>query len=100
MPARFKSGDRVRVRVDGKPGHVRTPGYVRGKTGSIEGLHGEFRNPESLAYGGDGLPKQPLYLVAFNQRDIWGSRYDEQPQHDTLTVDIFEHWLEPIGSGS
>ena len=45
----FKPGDRVRVRTEDKPGHVRTPGYVRGKTGRVESVLGEFRNPESLA---------------------------------------------------
>ena len=29
---RFKPGDRVRVRTDHVPGHVRMPGYIRGKT--------------------------------------------------------------------
>ena len=97
MAARFQRGDRVRVRANGQRGHVRTPGYVRGKTGRIEAVHGDFRNPESLAYGGDGLPRRPLYLVAFDQAHLWGSRY-RGPQGDTLTVDIFEHWLESAGS--
>jgi nitrile hydratase len=95
MPARFQSGDRVRVRADRREGHIRTPGYIRGKTGRIEAIHGEFRNPESLAYGGDGFPKQPLYLVAFKQSDVWGSRYRDS-RRDILTVDIFEHWLDPV----
>src|SRR3979409_1547717 len=30
---RFKSGDRVRVRLAYVPGHCRMPGYIRGKTG-------------------------------------------------------------------
>jgi nitrile hydratase len=67
---------------------------VRGKVGRVVGIHGEFRNPESLAYGGDGLPRRPLYLVSFRQTDVWGSRY-AGPAADTLTVDIYEHWLEP-----
>src|ERR1700741_5203804 len=32
---RFQPGDRVRVRADYVPGHVRMPGYVRGKTGIV-----------------------------------------------------------------
>jgi nitrile hydratase len=43
---RFKPGDHVRVRSEDKPGHVRTPGYVRGKAGLVESVLGEFRNPE------------------------------------------------------
>lgn len=91
---RYLPGDRVRVRADDPSGHVRTPRYVRGKTGWVERVHGEFRNPESLAYGGDGLPERPLYLVGFQQAEVWGPRY-AGPSNDTLTVDIYEHWLEP-----
>ena len=93
-PARFEPGDPVRVRADDEPGHVRTPGYVRGKTGRIELLLGEFRNPESLAYGGSGLPEKPLYKVGFRQSHLWDG-YAES-SGDTLYVDLYEHWLEPI----
>ncbi len=93
MSARFAAGDHVRVRRAYPPGHVRTPYYIRGRSGVVERLCGEFRNPESLAYGGDGLPKQPLYRVRFAQRQVWpdyggGAR-------DTVDIEIFQHWLEP-----
>jgi nitrile hydratase subunit beta len=93
MTQMFHPGDRIRVRAEEKPGHVRTPGYVKGKTGRVASVLGEFRNPETLAYGDSGLPERPLYKVAFLQTDLWeeyaGSR------DDTLHVDIYEHWLEP-----
>ena len=94
MSAKFKPGDGVRVRVATPPGHFRTPAYVQGRTGSIEAVHGAFRNPESLAYGGDGLPKQFLYLVRFNQTQVW-NQYTAS-QQDTLFLDLYEHWLEPV----
>ncbi len=90
--AKFKPGDRVRVRTDDRPGHIRTPWYIRGKSGWIERMYGAFLNPESLAYGGDGLPKRNLYLVVFNQADIWGMT---QAPRDKVLVDIYEHWLDP-----
>ena len=90
--ARFKAGDRVRVRTEDRPGHIRTPFYIRGKTGWVERVHGEFLNPESLAFGGNGQPKRPLYLVGFHQQEVW-DRYDSS--RDKLFIDIFEHWLEP-----
>jgi hypothetical protein len=90
---RFKPGDRVRVRPEEKPGHVRTPGYVRGKEGRVESVLGEFRNPETLAYGDPGLPERPLYKVSFRQEDLWEGY--PGPAYDTLYVDIYEHWLEP-----
>ena len=92
VSARFKPGDRVLVKMEDRPGHIRTPWYVRGKRGWIERVYGEFRNPETLAYGGDGLPKRPLYLVGFEQSQVW-SKYEAAK--DKLFIDIYEHWLDP-----
>jgi hypothetical protein len=44
---------------------------------------GRFRNPETRAYGGDGLPEQQLHLVSF-----------DLPGGDRVLADLFEHWLE------
>jgi hypothetical protein len=90
---KFEPGNPVRVHPCEKPGHIRTPDYVIGKTGRIASVLGEFRNPETLAYGGSGLPKRPLYKVAFRQRDLW-EEYAGSPD-DALYIDIYEHWLEP-----
>jgi nitrile hydratase subunit beta len=92
VSARFQPGDRVLVKMEDRPGHIRTPWYVRGKRGWIERVYGEFRNPESLAYGGDGMPKRPLYLVGFDQSQVW-EKYSARK--DKLFIDIYEHWLEP-----
>jgi nitrile hydratase len=59
----------------------------------VVGVQGRFRNPESLAHGGDGLPEQFLYSVEFLQSDLWEA-YRGSPQ-DKLLVDIYENWLEP-----
>ncbi len=91
--AKFKPGDRIRVRISDPPGHIRTPFYIRGKVGWVERVHGEFLNPESLGHGRDGLPKKQLYLVGFDQNKVWDSY--EAPSQDRVYVDIFEHWLEP-----
>ena len=93
MDARYQPGDRVLVRAETPGGHCRTPGYIRGKVGRVSAFQGTFRNPESLAYGGPGLPKQPLYLVEFDQREVW-EKYGGLPK-DKLCVDIYQHWLEP-----
>lgn len=94
--ARFKRGDRVKVRFEDRPGHLRTPWYIRGKTGWIERVHGEFLNPESLAFGRDGLPKKTLYQVAFEHSEVWGGAH----RGDKLLVDIYEHWLDPAEARS
>lgn len=93
MTQRLHIGDRVAVRSDCPAHHHRTPWFVKGGTGRIESISGPFLNPESRAYGGDGLPKQALCTVAFRQGDIWGAHYRENPD-DCLLVDIYEHWLE------
>ena len=71
---------------------MRTPTYVRGKTGVIERCCGRFRNPEKLAYGGDGLPKQALYRVRFLQNHLWGDYRGLST--DTVDLEIYQHWLE------
>ena len=88
---RFAVGDAVRVRLAHPPGHVRTPFYIRGKRGVIERLCGVYGNPEELAYGRDGTPRQPLYRVRFRQREVWPDyRGGEQ---DSIDVEIYQHWL-------
>ncbi len=90
----FCAGDRVRIKNLHPPGHRRTPHYVQGKTGVIERYCGDFKNPEELAYGFDGLPKRELYRVRFSQTDLWPD-YDG-PDGDTLDLEIYDHWLEKI----
>ena len=93
----YRSGDRVRVISAEPEHHCRTPRYVRGMSGTVRSLHGSFRNPESLAYGGPGLPRQPLYLVEFDQHELWDA-YDQR-KRDKLWIDIYQHWLEPAENG-
>ena len=92
VEARFKPGDRVRVREAYPLGHIRTPFYIRGHSGVIERCCGAFGNPEELAQMRSGEPKQPLYRVRFLQNDLWPA-YRGQPE-DVVEVEIFQHWLE------
>jgi nitrile hydratase len=85
----YKVGQRVRIAARAHEGHHRTPDYVKGKSGRIERRHGEFKNPETRAYGGDGLPEQALYLVGFDASELWPAA-----SGDRVEVDIYEHWLE------
>ncbi len=84
--------ERVRVRTTMPPGHVRTPAYLRGKTGIVERQLGSFANPEDLAYGRPARPT-PLLRVRFRMGDLWGDAA-EAPD-DTLDAEIFAHWLDP-----
>ena len=94
----YKAGDRVRVLPAEKPGHVRTPGYLKGKSGWVEAVIGPFPNPEDLAYGLSGLPERNLYKVGFKQEDLWDD-YDGSVE-DYLYAEIYEHWLEPGQGGT
>ena len=93
----YEAGDRVRILPSEQPGHVRTPDYLKGKTGWIESLIGEFPNPEELAYGLSGRPERALYKVGFRQADLWDDY--EGPAGDYLYADVYEHWLEPGEGG-
>jgi nitrile hydratase len=92
MSASFAAGDRVRVRSGAPAGHYRTPAYLQGKRGVIVRPLGRFRDPEKLAYHKPGLPLQPLYQVCFDYAEVWGG---SSGSHDTITADIYQHWLLP-----
>jgi nitrile hydratase len=84
--------DRVRVKTWMPPGHIRTPAYLRGKTGVIERRLPAFPNPELLAYRLPA-PEVPLYRVRFTMAEVWGAQAPHP--EDTLDAEIYEHWLEP-----
>ena len=95
MAEGFADGSLVRVLDMPVKGHMRTPHYVRGHQGRVIRCHGRFPNPETRAYGKDGLPAKALYMVRFRQKDLWP--HYKGDAGDSLELDIFEHWLEPAG---
>jgi len=90
---RYALGEKVRIVDLGKPGHVRTPAYIRGKVGTIDHDCGDFENPEERAYGRVGRPRIPLYRVRVMQKDIWPAY--QGPGADSLVLEIYDHWLAP-----
>ncbi len=82
---RFKVGDRVRVRQEQPGGNPRTPGYIRGKLGTVVTLHGVIDNP--LDHRGH---YPPLYTVMFEAREVFG-----RPGNEKLCLDVHEEWLDP-----
>ena len=85
--AAFSPGDAVVVRTEDlatawqKP-HLRTPGYIFGKAGTVERLCGAFENPELLAIGLGSGSSEALYRVRFRQSDVW----PVQPQNPRLVL--------------
>lgn len=82
----FREGDRVRVLESVPGGNRRTPGYARGRTGTITARHGRIDNP--LDHPG---VYPPLYSVSFRLQELGGPA-----GHDRVTADIHEEWLDPI----
>ena len=90
-PARFRAGDRVRVRNRHPRGHTRAPRYVRGCVGTIERVQGTFVFPDAHAHG-EGPQPQPLYSVHFSSAALWGK--DGEPG-SSVYVDLWEEYLGP-----
>lgn len=91
--ARFRVGDPVTVLDLDKAGHVRTPAYIRGRTGRVFHFCGYFLNPEDLAVGRTDGPVYPLYRVVFPMADLWEACPADC--RDTLRIEIYDHWLAP-----
>lgn len=84
------AGTKVRIKAMSPPGHIRTPQYLRGKSGRIERVLGPFRNPEQLAYDLTA-PERVLYRVRFDMSHLWDQ---SEATGDTLDAEIYEHWIE------
>jgi nitrile hydratase len=86
---RFRAGDRVRVRTDHVPGHVRMPGYIRGKTGVVVGVSPAYPFPDAHAHAVEG-EDEPTYDVRFRSEDLWPNDAETALVH----VGVFESYLE------
>ena len=90
-PARFAVGQAVRMHIGRADHHTRLPGYVQGKRGVIEHVHGAHVFADANA---QGLGEQPqwLYTVVFEEAELWG---DEAPRQNlSVSVDAWESYLE------
>ena len=89
---RFQPGDPVRVRVDHVPGHVRMPGYIRGKTGVIVSESPAYPFPDARAHGVKAAD-EPTYDVRFRADELWPNSADPALVH----VAVFQSYLERVG---
>ena len=87
---RFRLGNQVRVRNHNPATHTRLPGYLRGKTGTIEQDYGVFAFPDTHAHG-LGEKAQHCYSVRFTERELWGPT---APERDSLRVDVFDDYMD------
>ncbi len=94
-PAKFDVGDRVLTRAGRVDHHTRLPGYVAGRVGTVERLHGAHVLPDANAHG---LGEQPewLYTVVFDAQELW----DDARPGQRVSVDAWESYLSPAGDDS
>jgi nitrile hydratase len=85
----FKIGDKVRVKNEFVTGHVRMPGYIRGKTGIVVGISPPYPFPDAAAHNLQAQD-EPTYDVRFNTEDLWPQAADKASVH----VGVFESYLE------
>jgi nitrile hydratase len=89
--ARFHAGQRVRTCATPSPHHTRLPGYVRGKLGTVDRVHGAHVFADTHAQG-LGEQAQWLYTVVFVGGELWGAGATPGL---TVSVDAWEPYLEP-----
>ena len=89
-PARFAEGDTVTVRSEPSTGHTRRAGYVRGRTGTIETVHGSYVYPDTNAMGEGECPEY-VYTVGFSGEELWG----DEGANTTVYIDLWEPYLLP-----
>jgi nitrile hydratase beta subunit len=85
----FKVGDRVRVKNEFVSGHVRMPGYIRGKIGIVVAESPPYPFPDAAAHNLQ-VQDEPTYDVRFKTEDLWPQAADEATVH----VAVFQSYLE------
>ena len=85
----YLPGDLVRVRDDHVSGHVRMPGYIRGKRGVVVGVSPAYPFPDAHAHG-VAAQTEPSYDVRFDAAELWPDTADAAKIH----VGVFESYLE------
>lgn len=88
---RFAPGQRVRVRDDYVPGHVRMPGYIRGKIGVVISESPVYPFPDAHAHG-VAAQDEPTYDVRFRSQDLWAEAAEEALVH----VGVFQSYLSRL----
>jgi nitrile hydratase beta subunit len=86
---RFQPGDRVRVKLDFVPGHIRLPAYIRGHVGTVVGESPAYPFPDAHAHG-IHAEDEPTYDVRFRAEDLWPNGCDPALVH----VGVFQSYLE------
>jgi nitrile hydratase len=87
----FLPGDAVRVRDEHVAGHVRMPGYIRGKQGVVISRSPAYPFPDAHAHGLHA-EDEPTYDVRFEATHLWPQGAEAAQVH----VAVFESYLERL----
>lgn len=90
--AKFKEGDRVRIKDLPDLFYTRTMTYTRGAVGTITKLVYESPAAEDEAFGNEDAPEW-FYSVVFRQKELW-PEYSDLYANDTLETEFPERYLE------
>jgi len=90
-PLALEVGDRVRVKNDFFAGHVRMPGYIRGKAGVVVGESPAYPFPDAHAHG-VAAQDEPTFDIAFRSEELWPNASDAATVH----VGVFSSYLQRI----
>lgn len=91
-PQSFAIGEVVRVKNEFVSGHVRMPGYIRGKQGVVVAQSPPYPFPDAAAHNMQ-VTEEPTYDVRFRSVDLWPDSSDEAFIH----VGVFQSYLEKVG---
>ena len=80
------------MKEDFVAGHVRMPGYIRGKIGVVVSESPAYPFPDAHAHGIDSVD-EPTYDVRFRAEDLWPGGSDPAMVH----AGVFQSYLERVG---
>ncbi|RAI54593.1 nitrile hydratase subunit beta [Roseicella frigidaeris] len=84
----FRPGDHVQVRDEHFAGHVRMPGYIRGKRGVVVSESPAYPFPDAHAHGVEAAD-EPTYDVRFRSEELWPNGGESALVH----VAVFQSYL-------
>lgn len=87
----LKIGDRVQVKQEFVPGHIRMPGYIRGRQGVVVGISPEYHYADAAGHGLDS-PPQRTFDVRFRSSDLWADGAEAAEVH----VGVFHAYLTKL----
>ena len=87
----IRVGDRVRVKDDHVPGHIRMPGYIRGKEGVVVGVSAAYPYPDAHGHGLESA-WQRSFDVSFSSQHLWPDGAEDAE----VQVGVFQGYLVKV----